>query len=56
VRIGLVIFDCGGVHAAASMRVLGYIGGSASDARTLQREGAAAVFDDMSGLPSLLRA
>ncbi|HTN26831.1 MAG TPA: HAD-IA family hydrolase [Burkholderiales bacterium] len=47
-----------GVRAAraAAMRVLGYIGGSASDAATLQREGAAAVFDDMSRLPALLRA
>jgi HAD superfamily hydrolase (TIGR01509 family) len=47
-----------GVRAAraAAMRVLGYIGGSASDEATLQREGAAAVFDDMSRLPALLRA
>jgi HAD superfamily hydrolase (TIGR01509 family) len=47
-----------GVRAAraAAMRVLGYIGGSASDAATLRREGAAAVFDDMSRLPALLRA
>jgi HAD superfamily hydrolase (TIGR01509 family) len=47
-----------GVRAAraAAMRVLGYIGGSASDATALEREGAAAVFDDMSRLPALLRA
>ena len=51
-----MIFDCDGVLAAAAMRVLGYIGGSASDAATLQREGAASVFDDMSRLPALLRA
>jgi HAD superfamily hydrolase (TIGR01509 family) len=41
---------------AAGMRVLGYIGGSTSDAATLEREGAAAVFDDMDRLPALLRA
>ena len=45
-----------GVKAAraAGMRVLGYIGGSASDAAALQRNGAV-VFDDMSRLPGLLQ-
>jgi HAD superfamily hydrolase (TIGR01509 family) len=41
---------------AAGMRVLGYIGGSASDAHALERSGATVVFDDMSELPALLRA
>ena len=47
-----------GVRAgrAAGMRVFGYIGVSTSDAATLEREGAAVVFDDMSRLPALLRA
>ena len=45
-----------GVKAAraAGMRVLGYIGGSASDAAALERNGAV-VFDDMSRLPGLLQ-
>ena len=45
-----------GVKAAraAGMRVLGYIGGSASDAASLERNGAV-VFDDMSRLPGLLQ-
>ena len=53
----LVIEDTAtGVRAAcaAGMRVLGYIGGSASDAAALERNGAV-VFDDMSRLPGLLR-
>jgi len=48
-----------GVRAgsAAGMRVLGYIGSSStSEAGALERAGAAAVFDDMSRLPALLRA
>ena len=45
-----------GVRAAraAGMRVLGYIGGSASDPAVLERNGAV-VFDDMSRLPGLLQ-
>jgi beta-phosphoglucomutase-like phosphatase (HAD superfamily) len=45
-----------GVKAAraAGMRVLGYIGGSASDPAVLERNGAV-VFDDMSRLPGLLQ-
>ena len=45
-----------GVKAArtAGMRVLGYIGGSASDAAALERNGAV-IFDDMSRLPGLLQ-
>ena len=39
---------------AAGMRVFGYIGGSASDAAALERNGAV-VFDDMSRLPGLLQ-
>ena len=53
----LVIEDTAtGVRAAraAGMRVLGYIGGSASDAAALERNGAV-VFDDMSRLPGLLQ-
>ena len=47
-----------GVRAAraANMRVFGYIGVSTSDAATLTREGAAAIFDDMTKLPLLLQA
>jgi HAD superfamily hydrolase (TIGR01509 family) len=47
-----------GVRAgrAAGMRVFGYIGVSTSNATTLEREGATAVFDDMTRLPALLRA
>ena len=41
---------------AAGMLVFGYIGVSTSDAATLEREGAATVFDDMGRLPALLRA
>jgi hypothetical protein len=36
--------------------VFGYIGVSTSDAAMPEREGATAVFDDMSRLPALLRA
>jgi len=45
-----------GVKAAraAGMQVLGYIGGSASEAAVLERNGAV-VFDDMSRLPGLLQ-
>jgi HAD superfamily hydrolase (TIGR01509 family) len=45
-----------GVRAAraAGMRVFGYIGGFASDAAALERNGAV-VFDDMSRLPGLLQ-
>ena len=45
-----------GVKAAraAGMRVFGYIGGSASEAAALERNGAV-VFDDMSRLPGLLQ-
>ena len=41
---------------AAGMRVFGYIGVSTSDAATLEREGATAIFDDMTRLPALLSA